>query len=763
VLTWFHRGLPIGYGDSGVFQFFLHPTYLLDLYRWAWNPDALGGYAAPQQLTLLPVTALFSVLSWLGLSLGASQAAWYWLIEFSAMTTMYLLLLRLGGLEPRWRMASFVGAVLYAFNPLTMTVYWYAGFQGVSVILFLPMVLLLLDHSPQLSTAHLALLTAAVLFINSSAFENPAFGVPIVALGTVFLVVRLNWKQWRSLSKTLLRISVGVALGTAANAWWILPLVRGAAGYYANVAALEDPTSTLEMSSSETSLLSVLRLLPYTSGAPLWAYKNPTWRFAYDRWYMWVITGLLWIIVLIALSRPSRPRLRWLFLLVSAASVLLLLGIGPPVGGLYLWLFNHVAYFHAFRFPSSKFALVLAFGSAGLIALGLEALIPLRLLGRERTSVGWIVILISLALLCGIYVFPMWTGVVANGPITIRGVPVTAEISVPGEYETLAAFLRRRAGAYELIALPLRQGTYVTLQWAAGYDGPDPTWLLLEHPSLSYFAAGVQSMDALQTAASESSTSEVVRVAGMMGARYVLLQADAISALGSATVTPTSDLLGSTTEELRRLGAKEVFHLGKLTLYEVPGKLRRVMVYAPQDVRIVPSWHQWISEGIAANSFDGDAILAADSKQASALLSTGGTSPPVLRVSQDNPTRWVINVRAAQRSFMVALNQSFDPGWKATIEPAASAQQPDTVGSVVAHVRVNDFANGWIISPSTSGGDRDFRIVLEYEPQRVVLLGEWISGGALAGTLALLAFARFRLWLPWPGWKHRNSRGRRGS
>jgi hypothetical protein len=742
VLAWFHRGLPIGYGDSGVFQFFLHPGYLLDLYRWTWNPNSLGGYPAPQQLTMLPLTMFFYLLSSLGLSAGASQAAWYWLIEFGAMTSMYLLLVRLGNGDSSWRMASLVGAIVYVFNPLTMEAYWYAGFLSVSAILFLPMILLLLEYSLDLNAAGIALGTAAVLLVNAAAFENPAFAVPICALGAVFLAVRLSRYPPTAMGRRLVRISLGVGLGAAANAWWILPLIRGASNFLAIAAALEDPTSTLQTASAETDLGSLLRMLAYRSDAPLWAYKEPMWRFTYGRWYMWAITGVIWGLLIVAIYQRPWRRFTGLFLSVATVSLLLSLGSGPPFGQVYLWLFNHLAYFRAFRFPSTKFGLILAFGFAGLITLGTVAILRHRLAGRERGWIGWTLILAFIALVPGAYVYPMWTGSVANGVVTIRGIPITAEVSVPHAYEALDTFLNEQAGAYQLLALPLRDGTTVTLGWAHGYDGPDATWLLLEHPTLSYLA-GAESMDSLQLAASQSSAAGVLRVAGMLGARYVLVQKDVVPG-SNGFPTSSSDLWASVTEGLLRTGAKQVFDAGQLTLFDIPNNLRRAMVYAPGDIRVVPSWHDWVAETEVGISSSIDAVLSTDLNQVSSLLSSSINRPTALRVTQENPTRWVIDVKDAQGPFMLTLNQSFDAGWKATLLAASSASSSD-IGSVDGPVRVNDFGNGWLIHPSLSARNHDFRVVLEYQPQGDVVLGVWIAAGSLGALLVLMLVARF-----WP-------------
>jgi arabinofuranan 3-O-arabinosyltransferase len=92
-----------------------------------------------------------------------------------------------------------------------------------------------------------------------------------------------------------------------------------------------------------------------------------------------------------------------------------------------------------------------------------------------------------------------------------------------------------------------------------------------------------------------------------------------------------------------------------------------------------------------------------------------GEGAPIVRADQRSPTRYRVHVQSARSPFLLALNQTYDTGWKLLGAPAAS------------HIRVNGYANGWIVRRS---GSYDLQLV--YQPQELV-------DGARAASLAVLS------------------------
>jgi len=64
------------------------------------------------------------------------------------------------------------------------------------------------------------------------------------------------------------------------------------------------------------------------------------------------------------------------------------------------------------------------------------------------------------------------------------------------------------------------------------------------------------------------------------------------------------------------------------------------------------------------------------------------------------------------------------------------------------HLRVNGYANAWLIAPSDMRNRSTFTIVLDYVPQHRVLVGFGITLLGLGFALLLAAFQIARPWMP---------------
>ncbi|MFB0519603.1 MAG: hypothetical protein ACETWC_10040 [Acidobacteriota bacterium] len=126
-----------------------------------------------------------------------------------------------------------------------------------------------------------------------------------------------------------------------------------------------------------------------------------------------------------------------------------------------------------------------------------------------------------------------------------------------------------------------------------------------------------------------------------------------------------------------------------------------------------------------------------------------------LNFQRVNATKYRVNGKSA-RSFWLVLNESFDPGWKAYLSlkeetsrvKEASSQKSSSVlwkkTELRNHIMVNGYANGWYVDipslPDKSQKEREFSIILKFQPQLLFTIGLIISG------LTLLACAAYLIW-----------------
>ncbi len=122
-------------------------------------------------------------------------------------------------------------------------------------------------------------------------------------------------------------------------------------------------------------------------------------------------------------------------------------------------------------------------------------------------------------------------------------------------------------------------------------------------------------------------------------------------------------------------------------------------------------------------------------------------APPALTVTGQTRVSYDLRVDGATQPFWLVLGQSLNDGWHARVNGADLG--PPTL--------VDGYANGWRITPATSG---PFVITLEWTPQRLVWMALGISALAVIACLVLVVGDRRRVPPPPPRGTSRRGRGR---
>ena len=749
VFIWFRHGYPIGFGDTGVVGYFLHPNYLFDLYKYAWSANTLNGHPALQHQVLLPTISFFIALKAVGLSAATREALFFGIIELVAMITTYLFVARLLSSHEQGSLVAMLAAVFYVFSPLVMMNFWYTGDYSIATIMALPIILLVIDIMFESSLIIGAIVGSVGLLTCSLAFSNPAFMLPPLGIGVVLVVFRVVqlirrdsfWIAFRRVTVSLL----GGVIALAANGWWLVPLLGSVSSYYQSAVNQEPLPHSLTGIHIGTVLSSLLRMSIYPPSYGFWAYKNPTWRLFYYGWLGFLLSACLMAFVILAMIRRPWRESTGLFVFIAAVGLLFSLGNNSPFGSVFDWLLTRVPMFQAFRSPTSKFVILYAFGIAVLVALGVvEVAVVVK-----SPILRWLklpVILFSVCGFAGIFAYPMWTGSVVNGPILIRGRPISSSVSVPRSYVEVADYLNTVGGSFQVLGLPLSQEGAITLDWRHGYDGPDAMWLLLRHPTISFLAnigMKVTSSSILDVAGSRYSIVKLAEVAGSLGCRFVVVRNDVRISPTAIPVTPSirPSIIDRT---LLAAGFSRVLNTSMLTLFAIPPNFVVPMAYTTSEVHPLPPLKKFVALLSASRSsqelpppiylparaIENESTVDAD---VSPVLTNGShLSSQVVRV---NPVRWIVNVTNAPANFYLVLNQSFSSGWQATLE-----WQADTASRLIAHevrlgssdhVEANEFANAWYIKSPLSANMSHIRIVLSYAPQNFVSIGYELSVAAI--------------------------------
>jgi hypothetical protein len=134
--------------------------------------------------------------------------------------------------------------------------------------------------------------------------------------------------------------------------------------------------------------------------------------------------------------------------------------------------------------------------------------------------------------------------------------------------------------------------------------------------------------------------------------------------------------------------------------------------------------------------------------------------PSSINFDNISPTTKTVHVKDAKTPFYLAMNDAYHDGWKLELNNAQVNGRlrgwipwvhPNEV-SDSAHMKLNDFENGWYVDPAqlcqdnpqgctrNADGSYNLEMKIEFVPQRWFYLGTLISAITLFGCLSYLAF-----------------------
>jgi hypothetical protein len=470
-------------------------------------------------------------------------------------------------------------------------------------------------------------------------------------------------------------------------------------------------------------------------------------------------------------------------------------------GGTQLLSFLHAhapAFERTYRGAFLKFGLLAAFGAAPLIGMAIDDVA--RWARRAIGRLGGLAVGSAVCLpLFGVLVFPFWTGgiVFPGGTNALVG----ARVQLPAAYtQRLTAATAHIPRESRLLSLPQPATYNLGYTWGRaahgllqGYYGADFVYWLSPIPAVvrpDQDASGL--VQTIGTSVGSLRTRTALdRLLGLLNVRLLLLHQDMTPVLEPTTAI-THPLVMA---RLRRLLRGHLRDLGKFFLYQVPPNKVMPMVYAPRALADSGSTPQAFLAAVQRAGRSYSTAAFAPLSLYGASVSSGGVAParargngvPAVRIAAPasvsfrrvNPTEYDVTIRGAHaKPFLLVLGQEFDPGWQAYLLPSQggavscgrrasgpfrasvhecasgdswlSAQQIADMRRqalpAAQHLRVNGFANAWLITPGDTRNRSTFTVVLDYAPQHRVLLG---FGMTLLSLVIALLLAMFRIAGPW--------------
>ena len=385
-------------------------------------------------------------------------------------------------------------------------------------------------------------------------------------------------------------------------------------------------------------------------------------------------------------------------------------GIHYPVfSSVYLWLWDHVPYFQAFRNPFRfVYPLILIYACLiGLTTYGILKFCEAKIVQLRLRKIAMVITVLVILAVISINTFPYFLG-------TKYGVYGNSMV-VPRDYYSLQDHLTTNSEPGDRLLILPRQTWYVTYTWY-NLRQPDVAASFSPIPTLgAVIGIGEQPQGITKTLFDEINSKnpdnmpDIVKILGMLNLRYILIHSD---------ITPET----AATSQL------QVF-LNDPKYFTEAGPYTNFMLLELQPEYRIPSTY-----ASPAGSTQPVPTKIKQTMQESEPWYLPSNSSEALSYSftMVNPTRYVGQVNSTS-PFILILNQEFNTNWGAHIDGEA-------VDST-SHFQANGYANAWYIDKPGS-----FEVVLEYRGQNYFYAGMGISALTFVSCLCYLGidFVRTR-------------------
>ena len=707
--AWFGAGVV----TAGDFPYFT-PAHLLDgiPFPSLWDStSSIGGYNI-LNAPMFPLAVLQGVLASFNIDWSLSERL-LWIIPSVAVpsASTYVLSLSLF----RQRLAACISSVAVVMNSYVYLLYE-GGQIGVAVAYgCIPLVLWAFLRGQRRGTAGSFVLTGLLMAVQAMYdIRSTYLTLGVLAMYGCFCCLELIAHRTdttgviegdRFLLKTagVPQMIVALVVLGVSNLWWILPALF--------VRAPQLPSGYADVAGVRP--LSYMRL---GNGMALF---HPFW-FA-NNLRINPIDPLFFVAPLLLFGLLSRRCVNRPVVFLTALALVatfFVKGDNDPVGGVYDWFFVHLPGFLYLRDPS-KFYQPLALAYA--LLLGVMAAHCSRLVRRVGTAQRrWRPAVVAIAFLA-VAAFPAYPALTQQA----RGAFVVGH--VPTDYARFNAFVDHQRDFFRVLWVPARPrfGTLSAL-----------------HPALDaavISACCIKTVSATNRSWSWLRSSFAAQTLRALSVRYVVVPVGASDADFIGQPTAIADITSPTALAAVRtvLSPQRERTIGRLHIFSSVGN------YPP--IFATHNGRRASGAGMRC-AYETFCVGAPSSTFRVQALPQAQASPPQV-VFRGRGSSYDVHLQATGTPIYLVLQQTYDPNWLAFVE---RDQEPFHWWMIflqhplpsIDHGTANGYANVWIIhTPGT------YHIVLEYWPQRLVVVGLFLASMALliGGILASIHVFKKRI------------------
>ena len=446
---------------------------------YTWSTQSTGMPMSAQSV-MLPYGLFLIISEKVGLSLILTQSFWFYYLLALSGISMYLLskevFMRSFNTIPR--LIPIFTSLLYMANPFVTSMasaYSYLWLTYAAMPLKIFLILRVVNNKSSFKTIFYSVviwnLTA------SSQYTNPKYLIldllPIGLLIVMFALLNKNAKE-----KSL----IFFALLFLTNTYWLLPSFKMIGGAFKDTRqAYSEISLTRDAGHNLNSSVGIVRGLTLTG---LWALPGGTKEVPYFKFYEYLNSTLILLISLIPItlailavifSKNFKHKNTYIFFgILNVFSFLGMMGSHPSVVGIDAILKRIPLYLEIFSYPYQIYGIFFIVSLFVLAALGAFAIIDrYRLSSNKTKSVLLALIILPLVFLYGKQV---WTGELISPRIKETNYIMPTNLyRIPGYYFDLRNRMTVDKGQYRILSIPYSKTSGMVYLWDDGYAGTDIT------------------------------------------------------------------------------------------------------------------------------------------------------------------------------------------------------------------------------------------------------------------------------------------------
>lgn len=742
-LLWFEPGYLIARGDY-------FPVYLFNalntIHTFVWGL-ANGGGSSINPIFLL-VEAIWYLFQSLHIPANVIQLMFQIFYLLGAGISMYFFT---STVYKEQKNAPFIASIFYMFNMYMLR----SRFSEPNswLLLFLPLCLAFyirivkkLENNQSIAKCAVCFTITSTVILSYSTANLPMVTLYPMSLSLMFLYCFMSKPSLRL--KLVKNSALLTGLVLLINIWWIVPTLLY---YFSPVlsASVSIDVSRFSSNSVRSSFLNLFQL----NGEAAWVVNYYPFVDAYSNPALILLCFIPMIIASASLLFKSYKRFNCYLCLVILSLMFLQKGLYPPLENINLFLFEHIPLLEAYGAPVSKFGIVVVVFLALLIGSSassiLEAIQRAKVKHKYFISSAFTIFIIAVFLISAFPLFTYKETLAYTEPPS--AFTYSSYINIPDYWYEASDWINSQEGNFRVLLTP-NENFYGPYNW--GYYGASFLPLLITKPTLQNQALGYKTnqvselISQIYATIENNDTTEFQRLLDLMNVKYILQDNSAEQYPGASIIIPPV-VIKTFFDDQTNIQLVKSF--GELDLYEVDNTNSLSHIYTATNVITVNDSMDEMFPVIASTRGKPVIFLSNQTSPSQweflkSFINGSEQYAPEITFQEVNPTKYQINVTNATAPFFLVFSESYDPRWKAYVNPQDGntnwfeaffrSSVPDDM-----HFLVNGYANAWYIDPAEWGmGGQEFSITLYFQPQSLFYLGCIISGLTFGGCIGYLVW-----------------------